>query len=237
MNEALILATMRQRATSPVRMVLLASMFFMPLLFVCFAPGVGLEPLSNGYGLTLILAAGIIGQDVSSGVLQLVLARPVTRREYVVSRWLSVSLMGGLLASAQVLIAWLLLLARHAAPGPAEAFSRMGANALSAFGGAAVITLFSTLLAGFGDLAILLLASFVMVGLYGIGELVHRDWVTRFAAELGGFLVPEIPLDPIQRAGDIPWVAIVSYLSTVTLCLALAIVVMNRKEFSYASSS
>jgi len=170
--------------------VLLASMFFMPLLFVCFAPGVGLEPLSNGYGLTLILAAGIIGQDVSSGVLQLVLARPVTRREYVVSRWLSVSLMGGLLASAQVLIAWLLLL-----------------------------------------------ASFVMVGLYGIGELVHRDWVTRFAAELGGFLVPEIPLDPIQRAGDIPWVAIVSYLSTVTLCLALAIVVMNRKEFSYASSS
>ena len=32
-----------------------------------------------------------------------------------------------------------------------------------------------------------------------------------------------------------PWAPIVSYASTVTLCLAIAIVAVNRKELSYAS--
>jgi ABC-type transport system involved in multi-copper enzyme maturation permease subunit len=237
MNQTLILATVRQRLASPVRMVLLATMFIMPVLFVFFAPAAGLGPLSNGYGLTLVLAAGIIGQDVSSGVLQLLLARPVKRSEYVVSRWLSVSLMGALLATAQVLMAWLLLAGRHASPGPMAAFSRMGANALCAIGAAAVITFFSALLAGFGDLALLAVMAFVAGGLSGAGGFAHQAWISRAGTELGGFLLPEIPIGPVEGPGDIPWLAIVSYLSTVTLCLALAIVVMNRKELSYASSS
>jgi len=44
-----------------------------------------------------------------------------------------------------------------------------------------------------------------------------------------------VDISPILNGGDVPWFAIVSYLSTVTLCLAVAVVVMNRKELSYAS--
>ena len=37
-----------------------------------------------------MIAAGTIGQDVSSGVLQLLFARPVRRSEYVLSRWIGI---------------------------------------------------------------------------------------------------------------------------------------------------
>jgi ABC-type transport system involved in multi-copper enzyme maturation permease subunit len=50
--------------------------------------------LAGYYG--VVFAAGSIGQDVSSGTLQLLLARPVTRPQYVVNRWLG----AGLLATA-----------------------------------------------------------------------------------------------------------------------------------------
>ena len=55
MNEALILAMLRQRAASPVRLVLLAFLFGMPLLVAVGAPAIGLSVLGDGYGMILVL--------------------------------------------------------------------------------------------------------------------------------------------------------------------------------------
>ena len=49
-------------------------------------------------------------------------------------------------------------------------------------------------------------------------------------------LKPGLDLAPLFHGGPVAWFAVVSYLSTVTLCLGLAVVVMNRRELSYASS-
>src|SRR4029079_16239697 len=47
----------------------------------------------------LLFGAGIIGLEASTGVLQLVFARPVTRAEYVLSRWLA-AVIAGVVASS-----------------------------------------------------------------------------------------------------------------------------------------
>ena len=90
MNATLLLSFWRQRFTSPIRLVLLAVAFGVPLLILVFMPSAGFTPLGDTTGLALIFAVGMIGQDLSSGVLQLLFARPVRRAEYVVSRWLGV---------------------------------------------------------------------------------------------------------------------------------------------------
>jgi ABC-2 type transport system permease protein len=237
MNQTLMIALMRQRLASPVRLALLSFAFGMPLLFALATPGVGFTVLGDGYVLTLVIAAGVIGQDVSSGVLQLVLARPVTRGEYVVSRWLAIGLMSALLVIVQVVLCALALSMRHAAPEPGDALGLIGDNILCGFGAAAVITLFSSLLAGLGDLALLLIAGFIASGLQGIGQFTHSAVAARAGLEVQNFVVPHLPVSQLFRSGDVPWFAIVSYFSTVTLCLALAIVAVNRKELSYAASA
>ncbi|TMQ71594.1 MAG: hypothetical protein E6K81_09690, partial [Candidatus Eisenbacteria bacterium] len=92
MNLTLLLATWRQRLMSPIRVVLLGGLLVVPLLGVAFVHGAGLSILGDSVGLTLVFAVGMIGQDVSSGVLQLLFARPVRRPEYVWSRWLATGL-------------------------------------------------------------------------------------------------------------------------------------------------
>ena len=236
MNEALILAMLRQRAASPVRLVLLAFLFGMPLLVAVGAPAIGLSVLGDGYGMILVLAAGMIGQDLSSGVLQLLFARPVTRSSYVLSRWIAVGLAGVALCTVQALLCALLLTLRSAQPEMRTLLFVIGDNVLLAFGLAAVMTLFSSLLGGFGDLAILLVATITGKVLEAIAQFANSPIMGRIGAEIGIFVLPKVALAQVFGSADVPWFMLASYASTVTLCLALAIVVMNRKELSYASS-
>ena len=112
MNPTLILALLKQRARSVPRMALVFSFFLLPLLVLTFARQAGLVVLHTGQAFAVLLGAGIIGQDMSSGTLQLLFARPVTRGEYVLSRWLGASLGASCLVLAQLAIG-LLLMALH----------------------------------------------------------------------------------------------------------------------------
>jgi ABC-type transport system involved in multi-copper enzyme maturation permease subunit len=237
MNGALILAMLRQRAASPVRLALLAFLFIMPLLFAAAAPTVGLSVLGDNYGMILVLAAGLIGQDLSSGVLQLLFARPVTRSSYVLSRWLAVCLASVGLCIAQALLCSLVLSLRGAPPDLRTLLLVIGDNAFLTLGLVAVVTLFSTLLGGFGDLAILLVLTVSGKIMEVISQASNSPILGRVGTEIENFVLPKISLAQILGTTDIQWFMITSYASTLSLCLALAIVVMNRRELSYASSS
>src|SRR5919198_2264006 len=116
MNATLIVASIRQRLSSPIRMALLAALFVFPLLPVAFAPAAGLWFLGDSLGIALVLAAGAIGSDVSAGVLLLLFARPVRRSEYVLSRWCALGLGAALVRLGQIAIATAILAARGSAP-------------------------------------------------------------------------------------------------------------------------
>jgi hypothetical protein len=234
-NPTLVTTLWRQRLASPVRLALLAMLSGMPLLAILFMPGTGLAPLGGAQGLMLTLGAGMIGQDVSSGVLHLLCARPVRRSEYVLSRWLGVALAGVALSALQLALACGLLAARDALPSPQSIVLFASGRLLECFGIAAVLACFSSLIGGLGDLAIYLLVNLGAGIVQMAGQVKRWPWVDRVGSELLGALVPTLDLPRLVAASPMPWYPIVAYASTVTLCLALAIVMVNRKELSYAS--
>jgi hypothetical protein len=235
-NRALVLATLRQRFTSPIRLLILLLLGGTPMLAIVVAPRTGFAALGDCYFLALTMAAGMIGQDLSSGTLQLLLARPVTRAQYVFSRWAAVAAGTFTIAALQTVVA-AGIMALRGAPVPWDQAALFLANgALLAFGTAAVMALLSSLSAGLGDLGLLFLAFISAQVLEKVGMFKSWDWLARGAGELLRALKPELDLAPFFHAGPVPWLALVSYLSTVTLGLALAVVVMNRRELSYASS-
>jgi len=234
-NPTLMTALWRQRLTSPVRMAIAGMLTGVPLLAVAFMPGAGLALLGGGQGLILTLGAGMIGQDVSSGVLQLLFARPVRRPEYVVSRWLGVAIAAAAISLLQLAIAYALLAARGIPPTAQDIVMFGAGRVLEGLGGAAVLVLFSSLVGGFGDLGIYLLVNLGAGVLQMAGQVKRWLWMERMGTEINGALTPTLDLARLVTASPMPWFPIVSYASTVVLCLALAIVIVNRKELSYAS--
>ena len=236
MNLTLVLATLRQRFTSPIRLVIVLLFGWMPMLPLLIAPRAGFAVLGDGYFLALTLAAGMIGQDLSSGTLQLLLARPVTRAQYVFSRWGAVAAGTFLIMVLQALVAALIMALRGVPVPWVEAAQFLANGALLALGTAAVMALLSSLAAGIGDLGLLFLVFISAQVLEKLGMFKSWDWLVRGAGELLRVLKPQLDVAPLFHGDPVAWFAVVSYLSTVTICLGLAVVVMNRRELSYASS-
>jgi hypothetical protein len=234
MNLALMVALWRQRLTSPMRLALLGTMLGFPLLAVAFMHG-GLSVLGSSQGIVLVLGAGMIGQDVSSGVLQLLFARPVRRPHYVVSRWLGVAIAASAVALLQIAIALPMMAARGSAPSAQEALLYAAGRVLESFGLAAVLALLSSLAPGFGDLALYLLFTLTAGVVQMAGRMKQWGWADRLGGELLASLQPTIDVGRLIAASPLPWYPIIAYASTLTLCLALAIVAVNRRELSYAS--
>ncbi len=235
MNRTLVMTTIMQRLKSPVRMALVGAGFFLPLLGLWFLPMTGMASLDNGFKFGLVIGAGLIGQDLSAGVLQLLFARPVTRMSYVVSRWLGCLMFAAALSVVQVSCGALILEARGMPMELNAVLVFGGTQLLAAIGIVSVLTLFSSLIGGFGDLGLYLLAS-IVAGAIGLGgQISGTAWARHTGEELGRFLSPGLDLARLSQSTSPSWFEITSFVSTVVICLAVAVWVMNRRELSYAS--
>ena len=234
MNATLVSALIRQRLASPLRLALV-------LLFVL--PGIGmatitrsLEPLQDSaYWLALVLAAGAIGQDVSSGVLHLTFARPVPRPVYVLSRWAGAALGGLALALLQLLAALVFMAGRGSLPPVTVVIAMAAQHALLAATAAAVMLACSSLADGLGDVALFAMGAFALQ----VGQLAARfkGWTTvvNVIEAVQGALRPEIGVAWIAAHGAPPWNGVVAALSTTVLALVVAIVRVRGRELSYAA--
>jgi ABC-type transport system involved in multi-copper enzyme maturation permease subunit len=236
LNPTLLTTLWRQRLTSGIRMALIAIFSLVPLGAIAMAPVTGLAGFRDPFALILVIAGGAIGQDSSAGVLQLLFARPVRRSEYVLSRWIGVAALVSAIVVVQIALGSTLLAWRGRPPDPKEVLMMMADNVAFTVGLSAVIVMFSTFIGGIADLGLLLL-SFLMTNLVSlIGSAAKMPALTRAAEELKTFLAPKLDLTGwVLDHGPVSWFAVVSYASSITLCLVIAIVVMNRKELSYAS--
>ncbi|MFB3907330.1 MAG: hypothetical protein ACE15D_02905 [Candidatus Eisenbacteria bacterium] len=233
MNGTLITAFLRQRLHSRVRMALAIFFFATKPLIAAIAPRIGFDPFD--WAFALIVGAGMIGQDVASGVLAGILARPVRRSEYVLSRGAATAIGAGLLCLAHCAAGFAALALRGAPVDLAMAASRTAAALFTVIGASAVLLFFSSAMNALGDLAVYLIAFLLTQVVQTVGSMQSIGWLQRTGLELGGFVQPI--LYPAQIAGPAasPF-AVVSYLSTITLCIVLAILLTNRKELSYAAS-
>lgn len=178
--------------------------------------------------LTLLVGAGSIGRDVTTGVLPLVFTRPFARGTYVLAKWLAVSsaaALAGVLALA-VQAVWL----HHRGFGlPAAAVGgAFFTAATTAVGIAALLVFLSTLVPGVGDVG---LWTLLRLG----GFLVGKELGPRFTQEWSALVEPALSWETLFAWDAGAWFRLVSYLSTVTLFLFAAVVSANRKELSYAA--
>jgi len=106
---------------------------------------------------------------------------------------------------------------------------------LAAFGIVSVLALFSSVLPGIGDIMAWIILN-IAGGLLQMGSaFMQSPWLLRASSEWSGFLNPALHFQEAVGGGVVSWFHLISYFSTVTLCLALAIVTLNRREFSYAT--
>jgi hypothetical protein len=233
-NRTLVLGLIRQRLASPLRATIIGLVVVVPATIISALPGAGLAVLGDAIPIAMVFAVGMIGQDVSSGVLQLVLARPLKRWEYVISRWLGVAFGASAASLAQIGLAWAVMALRGFAPEPTAVALFAAGREIEIFGLAAAMALLSSLVGGFGDLAL-----YVMLNIAG-GALSLAGQIWRSAAlqwvgeQLGAWITPRIDLVQIV-SGTPSWFTIATYASNVSLSLLVAVLIMNRKELSYAS--
>ncbi len=210
------------------------------LIFLLLVPGWVFAFLSKhsapssgmGFWLALILGAGIIGRPASNGTLALVLSRPVPRVSYVLTRWFAVATLASALALLKLGVK--ALLAQPSAAGWGHVGFAAAEEVLGAAGGAAVLTLLSSMVEGLGDVALLAILSIVAELLKGLGGFLSKPALNWLGYHLHDLLRPSLELETVFRSSPISWFSIVAYLSTLTLCLAAATELMCRREISYA---
>jgi len=234
MNRALVVALLRQRLASPMRVVLVGMLL---------VPGMGaallmrsLAPVhETAYWLALVLAAGAIGQDVSSGVLHLTFARPVTRASYVASRWFAAALAAFALALAQLLPVAAALALRGAPPAAPELLAAVLQDAVLAATAAAVMVCFSSLVTGLGDVALLAISAFVLQVTHLLAQFKGWTGLDDAVTALQQVLHPTVDLAWIAGQGPPSWGGLATAATTILLGLATAVVVVRRRELTYAA--
>ena len=222
---ALVAVTWRERLLRP---------WFGVLLVVLCATQVtmalSMENLNDpGFLLVLLIGGGAIGKDVSSGVLPLMFTRPLVRGHYVLAKWFALASAIAILSVATLLVQAGFLAHRGMGLPGAEVAAAVFTSVSSAFGITAVLLPLSVVAAGYADVLIWI----------GLGVAADARAQPHPAARGRGvasmFLNPSLDWGAMFGAGSVGWFRLFSYLSTVTLCLGLAVLAANRKELSYAS--
>lgn len=235
MNPAIVSAFWRQRLTSPMRVALAALFLGMGLFPVLFTGSIALLGKNSMNVLAFVFAAGLIGQEVSSGVLTLAFARPLRRWEYVLSRWAAAASLAIAFGVLQVVLGAAIAIARHGDVTATTVLAKSLEGVLAIVGVTSVLTLCSALAPGLGDLGLYLVGMITGSLVATIGSAKGWAWLMRTGQELQRFVDPALDPAPLFGAGTFSWFELVSYLSTIVLCLVLAIAVVNRKELSYAA--
>jgi hypothetical protein len=230
-----MLQLMRQRLVSPMRMVLVVTFALFGIVPTVLVNSLG--ALSRGQmGLFgLVTAAGLIGQELSSGVLMLTFARPLTRRDYVYGRWLGASAMAAVCVAIQVLLTAAFVAMRYGEVDPVTMAIKVVEGTLAVTGTAAVLVMFSSFVNGLGDLAVMLLSLLASDAVAAAGRKWELGWLSRAGEEGQRFITATVDPAPLFGRGTISWFELVSYLSTIAICLLVAIWAVNRKELSYAT--
>lgn len=236
MNLRLILGTLEEKLTSPARLLLIVMFLVFPIFGAYLG---GADPTTDGLIMVyvLTLGVGIIGADVSAGVLQLIFTRPIKRSSYVLSRWLGLVVGVMTVYAVQIiLMGGMLLFGGHSLPD-VNYGSHVIEALLLAMGMSAVIVFFSAIFVGYGDGRSIL----VLWLLRGICQFFEK---TRFypkvfsvvGSQINGVLWPSLDVNLVLHGEPYDWLLIVPYVAVLIASLVFAIFIMNRKELSYAAS-
>ena len=220
------LSTLRTRGLRPVPLVMGLGLYGFGILLALGDQRIGSLPLTACV-FALLVASGLVGEDVRDGTVQLVLARPLTRTQYLGARLLGALTLTVLFVAALVATAWALV-------RPAlDTVLSVGVAALAAaIWTVVLIFFFSTFLPGRADtLAVLVL--FILV-------LTLRTARAHVHSELGGRAIDAVWDNvfciPVVLGGlftPAAFTDLVLWASNVLVTLLAAVLLFNRRQFGY----
>ena len=233
MNRELFLATFEQRLKSPVRMTLSAMLVFFTAIGFLMTRGAGIANTPHGYLLGLIFAGGVLGQEFSSGVPHLTFTRPVPRHVYVLSRWAAVCAVAVLWTLVPFVTAFFMT-----ATAPTVLLGMLEAS-LQAVGIASVVLGLSAGLPGLADLGGLAAVGMIQNAARVAGAIAQDAKVAAFAgmtvSYVDAWFAPHLVLSAAAYGQALSPHAVFQYASTVVFWLVVAVLLVNRKQLSYAT--
>jgi ABC-type transport system involved in multi-copper enzyme maturation permease subunit len=190
----------------------------------------------------LVMGAGIVARDASSGALQMILTRPVLRVEYLLGRFFGAVVLFAVFVGSAVVVGFLIDAAGRAAGwqsgGPDfswEAALRSGlVDFLRGVLVVATLLFLSTFLRGLGDVLAFVLGALALNLLPQIGANLRRPELGRFGRALLQNVSPAAPVDEILR-GRVLVGTLSAYVLALVGFVLLACLVFNRREFSYGT--
>ncbi len=238
MNREIVLATLEQRLRSPVRCLLAIALVLFasgPYWLALFLEGMPRQIMDSPHGgmLALVFAAGVLGQEFSSGAPQLTFTRPLPRWKWVLSRAVTVAAIASVLSVIPYLPAILLGIPLHEIA--LAALGEVG----EAVATAAIVTGLSSLVPGLTDLALLAGAN-IGLGILGMVARILKDeqarnFATWVVTNITPWFTPKLDLVGLAHGATWSNHALLVILSTIVFWLVVAIAMSNRKELSYAT--
>lgn len=235
--------TLKQFLNRPVRIFVLVACAGLPLMMSFMTRQVSrADSLNDTAALEFtnmfvwVIAAGVIGQDVSDGILPLVFSRPVKRYEYVISKWITVSLIASVCAIIMAAVNTALYFGFT--PQFFEHFKIIIIGSQSfvmAMGLSAVMVLLSALLPGAADVGVVALLSTIAYILMIMQSSLHVPGMGEVSKNIFNVFYPKFMLEDINTFRDLFTYEVGRYFVITTGCITGAIAILNQKEFSYGS--
>jgi ABC-type transport system involved in multi-copper enzyme maturation permease subunit len=220
--------------------VALLSLLAVFIAFTAAADGGRGRAFSTASLAVIVLGAGVVSRDVSSGAVQMILARPLTRTDYLLGRWLGVlAALCVFLATAGALVLLLSLAVFPAFGWFAEPLSVQGllrGGAAALLDGAlfsATLLCLSTFLPGYGDLIAYFL---VVVGLgaaQSVGTGLRRPELSEAALAVRENLMPDVDWDALLSGQSRALEPVGRWVLAVAVLLLVAALIFRRREFAY----
>jgi ABC-type transport system involved in multi-copper enzyme maturation permease subunit len=226
---AMVQRFLRQKFESPLASVTLAVL----ALLVAYPPALSAGPAR--LIALLLIASGAVSRDASSGALQIILARPISRTEYLGGRLLGVMAAYTIFLASAAIFAFLLSLqlggtATLLFPALPRAFAGALLDGLQI---AALLLFFSTFLPSYGDALGYLFLWIAFSAAAGFGTALGRDGLANVARTAQESLLPNVQWNAMLAGQDLATEALGRWVLAVTVCFVLAAVVLSRREFAY----
>jgi ABC-type transport system involved in multi-copper enzyme maturation permease subunit len=196
---------------------------------------------SGGFFALVVLAAASVAKDASSGALQMILARPILRVEYLFGRYCGILLAYAAYLAATAALALLLspllgrLLGAEGAGNlsPGELLRSAAGSLLSSALFAAVLLFFSTFLRGYGDLLAYFLLSLLLAAPGALSGPLKTPWLSTLGDFARDNILPRVSWNEVLRGKGILAPATGAFVLAVTAYLTLAAWIFSRREFTY----
>jgi len=229
----MILRYMRQKFGNVGILLALAAIALLSMISLASGRPGGAEGLA-----LLVLAAASVSKDISSGALQMILARPIHRSRYLFGRYLGILTAYAIFLLAALLLAILLpklFSLVFGEGGPEASISSMaraaGASWLHGTLAAAILLFFSTFLPGLADVLAYILLKFSLGVTESLAAYFPR--VAKAGRIAHENLMAEVSWGDILHGRGIFGAPTGRFVLALTVFLIAAAFVFSRREFSY----